>query len=361
MNATVPLIVLTLLAASTTLGQGGNPPSEESDSFDLTIANTGLSFGNGQDMNGVRIAWRDGDFIRVNGLNLSLWLPYDNPSGEVSGISLGVLGPGARRLRGLSIGLGGVVADESMDGINLGGLGLVSQGTMRGVNLAGLGLVAQGSAAGLNVGGLGVVSQGSLIGVNLAGLGLVGQRDLIGLNIGGLGTVTQGDVFGFNVGGLGVVTQGDVAGFTVAGLGVVSQAEVQGVTISGLGVVSQSGITGLNVAGVGFVTQQPLTGFSATIGMARSEQAIRGMTFAAYRLKAPEITGVNLAIAWTESDELTGLTIAGYNRTYGLQQGLVIGIFNHAEELLGVQIGLLNHVENNPSWARFLPLFNANF
>jgi hypothetical protein len=78
-------------------------------------------------------------------------------------------------------------------------------------------------------------------------------------------------------------------------------------------------------------------------------------------LKAPEITGLNLSIAWTESYRMTGFSFAAYNRTYGVQQGLVVGIFNHAEGLRGVQIGLLNYVENNPPWARILPIINANF
>jgi hypothetical protein len=133
------------------------------------------------------------------------------------------------------------------------------------------------------------------------------------------------------------------------------------VSIAGLGIVSQGEVTGLNVAGVGFIAQDNITGISLTMGIARSEGAITGFTFAGYRLKAPEITGLNLSILWSESSTLTGLTVAGYNRTYGLQQGLVIGIFNHTVDLHGVQIGVLNYVENNPPWARFLPVINAAF
>jgi hypothetical protein len=63
----------------------------------------------------------------------------------------------------------------------------------------------------------------------------------------------------------------------------------------------------------------------------------------------------------TESDRLTGITCAAYNRTHGTQTGLVIGVFNHTEDLHGIQIGVLNHVEENPPWLRWLPLFNARF
>ena len=39
----------------------------------------------------------------------------------------------------------------------------------------------------------------------------------------------------------------------------------------------------------------------------------------------------------------------------------MIGVYNHAERLSGVQIGLLNHVGSGPGAARWLPLINARF
>ena len=43
------------------------------------------------------------------------------------------------------------------------------------------------------------------------------------------------------------------------------------------------------------------------------------------------------------------------------KRGLTIGIFNKAEELEGIQIGLLNHAGNNRGMLRWLPLINAHF
>ena len=140
-----------------------------------------------------------------------------------------------------------------------------------------------------------------------------------------------------------------------------SKGAISGLNIAGLGLVSQAAITGLNLAGVGCVARENITGVSISVGMVRSDEGITGVTVGAYRLKAPLITGANVSVAWTESTELTGVTVAAYNRTYDVQRGLIIGIFNHTENLLGVQIGLLNYVENNPSWARILPFINANF
>jgi len=40
---------------------------------------------------------------------------------------------------------------------------------------------------------------------------------------------------------------------------------------------------------------------------------------------------------------------------------LTIGLFNHAGDLLGIQLGLLNIVESNPPPFRYLPFINARF
>ena len=50
--------------------------------------------------------------------------------------------------------------------------------------------------------------------------------------------------------------------------------------------------------------------------------------------------------------------MSAYNAVSGRQTGLTVGLFNHAEDLCGIQLGLLNHVPSNPAWARWLPLIN---
>jgi hypothetical protein len=54
------------------------------------------------------------------------------------------------------------------------------------------------------------------------------------------------------------------------------------------------------------------------------------------------------------------VTIAAYNDIRGSQRGLAIGIYNRAEELHGVQIGLLNRADNNKPPFRWLPIVNLN-
>ena len=377
MRTLVFVTIALMLCWASAFSQADSTGSERSASFDLMFGHAGVSFGNGQRMNGLRFAWRDGDFELVNGMNVSFWNPYDEPHGEVNGISFGIVGPGGERSRGLTIGIGGALMTKSMDGLNIGGLGLVSQGTVAGISIAGLGVVTQGGMSGFSFAGLGVVSQGPMTGVNAASLGVISQGSMTGINFGGLGTVSQGGIVGFNFGGLGLVGQKSIIGVGVAGLGLVSQAavqgvnfaglglvaqgKVQGVSIAGLGLVGQGGISGLTIAGAGIVSNKAIAGISTTLGLVKSGEAITGLTFGGYKLESPLITGINLAIGWTESRELTGFTCAAYNRTDGLQKGLVIGIVNSTEDILGIQIGVLNYVAENPAGLKYLPVFNARF
>jgi hypothetical protein len=49
---------------------------------------------------------------------------------------------------------------------------------------------------------------------------------------------------------------------------------------------------------------------------------------------------------------------SAYNRVLGRQHGLVIGLFNYAAELDGVQIGVIN-VSDNGGVRRVLPLISV--
>jgi hypothetical protein len=88
---------------------------------------------------------------------------------------------------------------------------------------------------------------------------------------------------------------------------------------------------------------------------------IRGLTFGGYRVRAPNVEGVSAAIAMMRTEDLRGLSIAGYNEVRGVQTGITIGLYNTADQLNGVQIGLLNRANNNRPPFRLLPLFNAHF
>lgn len=86
-----------------------------------------------------------------------------------------------------------------------------------------------------------------------------------------------------------------MTGISVAGLGLVGKGGVTGVSFSGLGLVAGEGsVTGASLAGLGLVAGDAVTGISATLGMVRAKNNITGVTFAGYRMKAPEITGLDV-------------------------------------------------------------------
>jgi hypothetical protein len=55
---------------------------------------------------------------------------------------------------------------------------------------------------------------------------------------------------------------------------------------------------------------------------------------------------------------MRGVSLSAFNRVSGVQHGLTIGVLNIAEELRGVQIGLINIARRNPSGRRVLPIVN---
>jgi hypothetical protein len=254
----------------------------------------------------------------------------------IGSVDLGVNGVGLSlgnsiRWTGLRINLRDRYV-ERVNGINLT--------LWTGFQAAGLGLVAQGELVGINIGGLGVVAQGSMSGINISGLGTVAQGSMTGINISGLGTVAQGNMTGINIAGLGAVAQGDLTGITIAGIGTVAQGDMRWINLAGIG---------------------SIRGLAITLGGLESEHDIRGIVGAGYRIKAPDVRGLAASIAMMRVHDFRGFAVGAYNEVNGTQRGLTIGIYNTARELHGLQIGLLNHAENNRPPFRWLPIINAHF
>jgi hypothetical protein len=61
-----------------------------------------------------------------------------------------------------------------------------------------------------------------------------------------------------------------------------------------------------------------------------------------------------------DTHRLTGLSISAYNRVRGLQAGMAVGLYNSADELHGVQIGVVNRAKNNKAPFRILPVLNVH-
>ena len=137
------------------------------------------------------------------------------------------------------------------------------------------------------------------------------------------------------------MVDGDLWGLSAGGLGLVADGSITGLSLSGLGIVSDRSITGVTLAGLAIVADDRLAGLGVTAG----------------RIVADNTRGATVA-GWLRTWEMRGLAISPYTQIKGQQRGLAIGIFNTADELHGLQIGVLNRAKNNRGIAQWLPLFN---
>ena len=346
------LVFVLLFSASTlqTFSQGVGIPSRKA----------GIGFGNLPSFTGVRFNFKDRDLVKVNGINVTAWMPKDEDamSGTVSGLALGVpLAAGSGSIHGVGIGVFGVGARRNLYGINAGGLGVGAGGNVKGINVGGLGVGSGGSLWGINIGGLGVGSGGRVTGLNVGGLGVGAGGNLSGINVGGLGIGAAGKVSGINVAGLGIGSGGGVSGITMALVGVGAGSRVNGITVAGIGVGAGEAVSGLTVAGIG-VGSPTVRGI--VVSPAAGGNNLKGFMIVPAYLRVGDPKN-------TDSDHdgpaavMKGVSISAFNHIMGTFNGVSIGIFNYAYHQRGLQLGLLNYVKDNPRGLRMLPLFNTSF
>jgi hypothetical protein len=105
--------------------------------------------------------------------------------------------------------------------------------------------------------------------------------------------------------------------------------------------VGDDHIRGISVAGLALVAETRVSGLGLTLG----------------RIVSSETRGATVA-GWLKTWDMRGLAISPYTQIKGPQRGLAIGVFNTADELHGLQIGILNRAKNNKGLAQWLPLVN---
>jgi len=322
----------------------------KADGFGVPSKKWGIGFGNSKQFTGIRFNYRDHHVEKVNGINFTLWQPRDKEGGaEVNGLSLGLI-PGGKTLRGVQLGVLGVMGMENVSGITVGLLGAGAGGDMTGINIGGLGCGAGGSMRGVNFGALGLGAGEDLWGINLGGLGCGAGENVKGINIGLLGLGAGSDLWGINIGGLGCGAGENVTGFTVALLGAGAGERMAGLQFSGIGLGAGEELWGLSLAGV-----------------AAGSPKVTGITIAGVAVGGVEVRGIAMAVGCVRivddkmQGSLTGVAVSSCNWIKGEQRGLSIGILNYATKLNGIQLGLINIAKNNPKGAKVLPFVNAHF
>ena len=322
------------------------PALSGAQSLDLTIKHTGLSIGDSRFVRGIRLNFRDSRLDRLDGINATIWMPYEPARGEVRGLALGLPATGARRIAGAGIGVFGVGATEDIGGIGLGGFGVGAGGELRGIMIGGFGVGSGGGITGLTVGGFGAGSGGNIRGITIGGFGAGAGGDLTGLQIGGFGVGGGGSVSGITIGGFGAGAGGDVKGLTIGGFGAGAGGDITGISLAGFGIGSGGTVRGIALAGIG-------------VGAPR----IRGIVVAP-AAGGLDVEGAILAPLYFKIERdgrVKGITASAFNHVKGDQFGLSIGLLNYAWDLHGLQIGVLNYAGNNPRGLRLLPLFNREW
>lgn len=314
-------------------------------SLDIPVKGYGLSFGNSPHFAGIRFNFRDRGRVEVSGLNVTIWGPHEEISGYVKGIAIGLPFTGGGDIYGVATGLWAAGAERSMHGLMVGPLAAGAGESISGLLVGGLGAGSGKNISGIALAGLGLGSGKDLSGIMLAGLGLGAGRNLKGFAFAGLGAGSGRNVEGILIAGLGAGAGKNITGLSVALLGVGAGKTIKGITIAGLGAGAGEQLQGLSIAGA--VGAPKVSGLAAGL-------AVGGRDF----------TGAALAPAYfriIKNGLLKGVSVSAFNHIQGEQRGLSIGLFNFAEFLNGIQIGVLNYAKNNPKGLKLLPLFNAHF
>ncbi|HEU4720796.1 MAG TPA: hypothetical protein VFS59_05480, partial [Gemmatimonadaceae bacterium] len=108
LRASLGAVTLSALATFPLAAQG----------IDLTVNHVGLAIGDVPRVIGLRMNYRDRRLVRVDGVNVTIWSPYDGGgNGVVRGLALGVPVTGARRIDGIGAGILGVGVSDRLRGI----------------------------------------------------------------------------------------------------------------------------------------------------------------------------------------------------------------------------------------------------
>jgi hypothetical protein len=281
--------LIVVLATSPVLAQDSRR------SLDLTVGGVGISIGDSRRVNGLRINYRDSRLEKVNGINATIWTPYRDGHGDITGLSLGLPATGGRQVKGLLAAFFGAEISEDFGGISVAGLGMG---------------VAQ-DATGIIIGGLGSGVGGSVRGAM----------------IGGLGSGVGGDATGIFINGFGMGAGGTISFLTINGFGL-GAPRIHGAAIAGA-VIGAPEAKGLMLAGAWLRIREEEGDDDRSARFRRSGGAL-----------------------------FQGVGVSAFNQIKGRQNGLTIGLLNYAWSLSGVQLGLLNIVRDNPPGRKVLPLLN---
>jgi len=351
----------------------------------LPTGKWGLGFGNLKTFTGIRFNSVDSNIDKLIGINTTFWFskPFEDHTGKFTGLGLGIpMAMGTKDRYGVSLAFLGVAAPDHLGGINIAGVA-VGGNYVTGINIGGIAAGAGETMSVINMGGLAAGAGTKLAGINVGGLAVGAGSDVAGINIGGMAAGAGNSIGGLNVGGLAVGAGKNVAGLSIGGLALGAGNNLTGLNVASLAAGAGNNITGINVAGLALGAGGTVKGLNVAGLAAGSGTSLSGITIAGLAAGSPEINGlvvspvagaarikgiiiapayIRVKVDDSEEDQpaiMKGLAISSFNHIQGTQKGVTIGIFNFANDLRGLQLGVLNFNKSNPKGLRWLPIFNA--
>lgn len=152
-----------------------------------------------------------------------------------------------------------------------------------------------------------------------------------------------------------------VRGVGVGLFGPVAES-MQGLAMSGLVSATVDNATGLLLGGAGAASGENINGIAIGGLAAGAEESVNGVVLGGVGVEAQSIRGIGLggATVRVENGSIYGIAASAHNHIEGRQVGLSVGVYNYASDLQGIQLGLVNVAQNNPTWARVLPILNLS-
>jgi hypothetical protein len=164
--------------------------------------------------------------------------------------------------------------------------------------------------------------------------------------IAGLLNVDRQDVCCFQLAGFGNIVGGNVSGAQIAGFGNINGGNTQGIQFAGFTNISAGKFIGSQFAGFANLTGDSVEGAQfagfANIngGVVKGAQFSGFMNLASKGFQGGQFAGfINMA-----AKESRGIQMSGFMNVAGKLKGSQIGLFNFADTLSGVPVGLLSLV-----------------
>jgi hypothetical protein len=176
-------------------------------------------------------------------------------------------------------------------------------------------------------------------------------RSISGVGLSPGGAEAVGHLSGVNIGGLAEVVNAEKN---------LDRGRIRGLTLASLCVLSTGTMSGISGA-LGLVAAEgPLSGVAVAGLAGGSDSTVTGVIVTGIWSEAKGLYGAGLSGVGVHATDLRGLGVAPYVQA-NRATGVMIAILIRADELNGVELGVLNYAGNNRGWRRWLPVLNAHF